>query len=381
MALIFPRLARNFVKNGYYPTDSVTMSRIVQAFRFSGRQCNILDPCCGEGTALAEVKNHLVNISSSKVTSFGVEYDKERAWHSKQLLDHCIHGDMRDCMIGARQFGLLFLNPPYGDAVADKAQLADPKAGRLRLEKEFYRRTNGLLQFGGVMVLIIPYYTLDKEFSTWVSRHFHDVKIFMAPEQQFQQCVIFGVRHKITDQWSTTEEYLSTRDYLYRVGRGDAKAEELPEFWNDQSFSDDEDGFYTIPDVTQTGKFEMVRLDGLQLADTLKSSAGLWKQYDQIFTHQKTWDHKRPLCDVSDWHLALMLAAGQVSGVVNSNDGRTFVVRGDTYNDKQVTVTEDAGAKGQHQTVRTHTDIFIPAIRGLDMTPGSETFGEVFTIK
>ncbi len=51
-------------------------------------------------------------------------------------------------MIGARQFGLLFLNPPYGDAVADKAQLTDPKAGRLRLEKEFYRRTNGLLQFG-----------------------------------------------------------------------------------------------------------------------------------------------------------------------------------------------------------------------------------------
>ncbi len=76
-----------------------------------------------------------------------------------------------------------------------------------------------------------------------------------------------------------------------------------------------------------------------------------------------------------------MLAAGQVSGVVNSLDGRTFVVRGDTYKDKQVTTTEEPGAKGQLQTIRTHTDVFVPAIRGLDMTPGSATFGDVFTIK
>ncbi|MBT4859589.1 MAG: SAM-dependent methyltransferase [Gammaproteobacteria bacterium] len=381
MALLFPRLARNFIKNGYYPTDSVTMSRVLKALQFSGRQCSILDPCCGEGSALAEVKDHLASISSSKVTAYGVEYDKDRAWHSKKLLDHSIHGDLRNCMIGARQFGLLFLNPPYGDAIADKAQLSNPKAGRLRLEKEFYRRTNGLLQFGGVMVLIIPYYTLDKEFSTWISRHFHDVKVFMAPEQQFQQCVIFGIRHKITDRWATTDEYLKTRTNLYAVGKGDIEADELPEHWIEQSFSGDGGDFYNVPEADQAGKFESVRLDGLQLADSLKSTAGLWKQYDQIFTHQKTWDHKRPLCDVSDWHLALMLAAGQVSGVVESNDGRTMVVRGDTYKDKQVTVTEDVGAKGKSQTVRTHTDIFIPAIRGLDMTPNSKTFGEVFTIK
>jgi hypothetical protein len=357
------------------------MSRVLKALQFSGRQCSILDPCCGEGSALAEVKDHLASISSSKVTAYGVEYDKDRAWHSKKLLDHSIHGDLRNCMIGARQFGLLFLNPPYGDAIADKAQLSNPKAGRLRLEKEFYRRTNGLLQFGGVMVLIIPYYTLDKEFSTWISRHFHDVKVFMAPEQQFQQCVIFGIRHKITDRWATTDEYLKTRTNLYAVGKGDIEADELPEHWIEQSFSGDGGDFYNVPEADQAGKFESVRLDGLQLADSLKSTAGLWKQYDQIFTHQKTWDHKRPLCDVSDWHLALMLAAGQVSGVVESNDGRTMVVRGDTYKDKQVTVTEDVGAKGKSQTVRTHTDIFIPAIRGLDMTPNSKTFGEVFTIK
>jgi hypothetical protein len=380
MALIFQRLARNFVKNGYYPTDSETMSRVIQALHFEGRQCQILDPCCGEGTALAEVK-HQLNNAGSKVSAFGVEYNEERAWHSKQILDHCIHGDLRDCMIGARQFSLLFLNPPYGDAVSDKAQLSDPKAGKLRLEKEFYRRTNGLLQFGGIMILIIPYYTLDKEFSTWISRHFHDVRAHMAPEQQFKQCVIFGVRHRVTDQWSSTDEYQKTLLNLLSIGSGDIQAEELPELWNEQTFSGDGDGLYHVPESQDSGKFELVRLDNKQLADTLGSKSGLWKQYDLMFGKNRTLEQKRPLCDVSDWHLALMLAAGQVSGVVNSQDGRTFVVRGDTYKDKQVSKSEEAGAKGQIKTVRTHTDIFVPAIRGLDMTPNSETFGDVFTIR
>ena len=72
----------------------------------------------------------------------------------------------------------------------------------------------------------------------------------------------------------------------------------------------------------------------------------LWKQYDLLLGRQRHWDHKRPLCDVSGWHLALMLAAGQVSGVVISDDGRTFVVRGDTYKDKQVTTTQTRNEKG-----------------------------------
>jgi hypothetical protein len=294
---------------------------------------------------------------------------------------------LRNTKIGARQFGVLFLNPPYGDAVADKAQLSDPNASRLRLEKEFYRRTTGLLQFGGIMILVIPYYTLDKEFSTWIARRFRDVRVFMAPEQQFQQAVIFGVNHKISERYATTDAYQQTRSRLIGVGNGDIQADVLPEHWIEQHFDDDGDGFYHVPEATEVKSFEALRFEAKQLAHTLDSlgkplNIGLWKQYDQIFAQQKTWDHKRPLCDVSDWHLALMLAAGQVSGVVKSNDGRTFVVRGDTYKDKQVTKTEDVGAKkGQMQTVQTHTDIFVPAIRGLDMTPDSETFGEVFTIK
>ena len=53
MALMFSRLANNFAKNGYYPTDELTLGRILQALDSTAVQTTILDPCCGEGVALA----------------------------------------------------------------------------------------------------------------------------------------------------------------------------------------------------------------------------------------------------------------------------------------------------------------------------------------
>ena len=91
------------------------LERVIQALEFKGAQSNWLDPCCGEGSALAEIQ-HALSTEDTSINTYGVEYNEARAWHAKQLLDHCIHGDLRDCMISARQYGFLFLNPPYGDA-------------------------------------------------------------------------------------------------------------------------------------------------------------------------------------------------------------------------------------------------------------------------
>ncbi len=373
MALLFPRLARNFIKNGYYPTDSVTLDRIVESLKFCGSKTRILDPCCGEGSALSAIQRSL-SVDQGQVESYGVEYDRERAWHSKQLLDHCIHGDIHDCMISARSFGLLYLNPPYGDMVSDQANYgSDDNSGRSRFEKVFYRKTHGLLQFGGVMVLVIPFYTLDKELSSWISTHFHDVQVFMAPEQAFKQCVVFGVKHRVASNWVVSAEFKQTRKTLIEIGKGDVVASELPASGA---------RVYEIPDADALGRFETVRLDGTQLADTLGCrQSGLWRDFDRLFCSSLSLEHKRPLCDVSNWHLALLLAAGQISGVVRNQSGRTLVVRGDTYKDKRVTTTTEPGPRNTTSTTITKTDIFVPAIRAVDMTPGSLDFGEVFVIK
>ncbi|HET9642745.1 MAG TPA: DUF6094 domain-containing protein, partial [Burkholderiaceae bacterium] len=124
MALLFTRLAHNYIKNGYFPTDEVTLQRILQALEPAGPVMRALDPCCGEGTALAEIRRHLAE-EGGRVESFGVEIDKERAWHAKSLLDRVIHADIHDVVISPRSMGLLFLNPPYGYGVADSTNPAE----------------------------------------------------------------------------------------------------------------------------------------------------------------------------------------------------------------------------------------------------------------
>ncbi len=364
MTLMFQRLARNYANTGYYPTDTETTRRIIGALQASenGRM-NIFDPCCGEGVILAECKHAL---GEDKTVAYGIEYNEERAWHAKQLLNHCIHADINDCAVGLRQFGFMLLNPPYGDTVADRVELSSKSE---RLEKLFYRRTIGLLQNGGVMALIIPRYSLDKEFSTWIARHLNTVRVYEAPEQKFKQIVVMGIRQPVTD----TDTTLSKR--LTAIGVGDEQVDQFPDEWLDDP--------YIVPATPQQQevKFHSVKIDQRQLADVVARERCLWGRMGLVFKygHQQ---HRRPLRALSPWHLALALAAGQVSGVVKSHDGRTFVIKGDTFKSKISNEEVVLNAKGEAiGAKRIQTDCFIPTIRALDFTPGSPTFGLPLTIR
>lgn len=366
MALMFQRLARNFIKNGYFPTDAETTRRVLSALEPAETGSHrILDPCCGEGVALAECKRHL---GPARTQAFGVEYDEQRAWHAKGILDRCIHGDVQDCLIGRRQFGLLWLNPPYGDLVADKAALAGyPGKGRTRLEKLFYGLSHPWLVFGGVMVLIIPRYSLDRELSGWIATHFERVRVFLAPEQRFQQVVVFGVRRRTVEatgiaQIRATLEAAATEP-----------PPELPERWPFEP--------YGVPAAGQgEATFVYARMDPRQLADELVRHRGLWDRFELVFGGMGRIQ-RRPLRALSDWHLALALAAGQVSGVVRSADGRVYVIKGDTHKEKAAKVEVEEQPNGRITETRILTDRFVPVIRALDFTPGSPSFGRVLIIR
>lgn len=366
MALMFSRLANNFAKNGYFPTDEVTLGRILQSIDTSSDTVAILDPCCGEGVALAELKNHLQEAGAA-VQAYGVEYDAERAWHAKQLLDVVAHADVNDMAIMARQFGALFLNPPYGDLVADTAALDKAMGGRKRLEKEFFRRAHPWLAMDGVMVLIIPHYVLDSEYAAMIAKAYKDVHIFMAPEQKFKQCVILGTKRR-SDR---LDPALASR--LEAVGQGQLPPV-LPEEWSEPA--------YQIPQVRDAVHFVASRIEARELADEVSriQRSTLWPQFETQFggTVQA---HRPPLRNLTDWHLALALAAGQISGVVTSKLGRVLLVKGDTYKDRAVKVTyEEVGTKGEMREVRTFTDKFVPAIRAIDFTPGA-MYGHLVTIQ
>ncbi|EPF2150040.1 class I SAM-dependent methyltransferase [Pseudomonas aeruginosa] len=369
MALMFPRLARNFIRNGYFPTDEPTLERALSALAPSPGSMSILDPCAGEGVAIAEAAHAL---GREQVQAFAVEYDAERARHARQLVDRCIHGDLMDSLISRQSFGLLWLNPPYGDLSKDvNGNIGYQGQGRARLEKLFYQRALPLLQYGGVLIFIVPHYVLDAELVGWLTRHFADLRIYRAVETQFKQVVIFGRRIRQRDQAS--ESVKATRGLLLQIGQGDAEAEELPLEWPFLP--------YTVPaSPAEPEHFYRVTMEPEQFADEVGRLQGLWPALD---THLGAAQQslRPPARALSHWHLALALAAGAISGVVKSRTGRVLVVKGDTHKEKTLQTEYTERDDGSVAETRILTDKFVPVIRAWDLTLGSPTWGEVLTIR
>ncbi len=373
MALMFSRIARNYAKNGYFPTDEATLSRILLALAVKPNSTvRLLDPSSGEGVALAECKHHLTELDAS-VTALGVEYDVERAAESKKLLDRAIHASFFDCLISPRSIGLLFLNPPYGDLIADKAGTGDKTQGRQRLEAKFLKHAINLLQFGGVLVSIVPHYVL-MYLADVLLTHCDQLRIFKTPEDRFKQVVIFGVKRKVSDAVTGTDR--STLKALFtQVNDNRAAAAELPQVaW---------DSPYVIPAINVNNndfQFHAIRIDNVQLAEEVaRFNGGMWPQFDLRFGRAELADERRPLRKLSDWHLALALSAGLIQGVVRNEQGRVLLVKGDTFKDKIVSSSSQMDDEGNVAITRVHLDRFVPVIRAIEFTEGP-AFGRLLTI-
>lgn len=369
MALMFPRLARNFIKNGYFPTDEDTLERALSALAPADGPLCILDPCAGEGVAIAEAAHAL---GREQVEAYAVEYDAERAAHARTLVDRCLYGDLMDALISRQSFGLVFLNPPYGDLTRGvDGNIGYEGRGRPRLEKLFYQRSLPLLQYDGVLVFIIPFYALDAELVSWLTRHFAALRVYRAVDTQFKQVVVFGRRVRQRDQAS--DEVKAARGLFLAVGQGDVEAEELPREWPFLP--------YTVPaSAAGPEHFYRVTLEPEQFADEVHRLQGLWPAIDtQLGAAQQL--PRPPARALSHWHLALALAAGAISGVVTAKTGKVLVVKGDTHKEKSLTTEYTERDDGSVAETRILTDRFVPVIRAWDMTPGSPTRGQVLTIR
>jgi len=356
-----------FVKAGYYPTDEPTLERALSALAPAQGNLCILDPCAGEGVAIAEAAHAL---GREQTRAFAVEYDEERAHHARTLVDHCIHGDLMDTIISRQAFGLLWLNPPYGDLTKDaNGNIGYQGQGRARIEKLFYQRSLPLLQYGGVLVFIIPHYVLDAELVGWLTRHFTGLRIYRAVNRQFKQVVIFGRRVRQREQAAARP----TRGLLLRIGQGEEDAAELPQDWPFEP--------YLVPaSPTEPEHFYRVTLESAQFADEVGKLQGLWPMRDtHLGAAQQTM--RPPARALSHWHLALALAAGAISGVVKSKTGKVLVVKGDTHKEKNLHCEYTEREDGSIAETRILTDKFVPIIRAWDMTPHSPTRGEVLTIR
>ena len=226
------------------------------------------------------------------------------------------------------------------------------------------------MQYGGILVFIIPSYVLDQEMVGWLTRHFADLSIFQAVDKQFKQIVIFGRRVRQREQ--AGDDAKASRTRLLQIGLGELEVDELPPEWT------------LLPYVVPTAQaepeyFYRISMEPEQFTDEVRRLKGLWPALEtHLGATQQTL--RAPARALSQWHLALALAAGAISGVVQSPSGRTLAVKGDTFKQKSSAVEYRERDDGSLAETRILTDKFVPVIRAWDLTPSSPTLGQVLTI-
>jgi hypothetical protein len=256
----------------------------------------------------------------------------------------------------------MFLNPPYGYGVRDSANAgpAEPDHPRAeRLERTFLRTATPLIAYGGILVYIIPFYALDDDIRVHLARNYDRVRVFMATEQRFKQCVVVGVRRR------SANASKAVLDMLVQAREQPGLTPVLPESWEDDP--------YRIPAIEpgQEFTFHAVRIDAPQLGDELRrlSPNLLWSNLEGHFNQAKA-ACRPPLREMTPWHLALSLAAGQIQGRIHSVEGREFLIKGDTFKSKQRTVITETNDKGEVSQTIVMLDKFVPVINAIELTAG-----------
>jgi len=258
-------------KAGFYPTPPQTLE-IIRRLLVQGapqlRGRSALDPCAGEGEALAAVGQAL------GMKTYGIELDQERAAIAHKRLYRARQGDA--LRFTARGFSLLWLNPPYDHGPDGK-----------RLEEVFLERYLESLAVGGVLVLLVPEYTLEKLWPLLTKDHLPAL-VARLPEAEyraFRQVVVVAQRvygyEAMAKTWTDrplvyldqVEELKLPRGYL---------AEERPRLIED------------------------LELDRQQLIEMAEQSP-LWGELQQ-----EVAPRLQPLLPLKAAHLALLVAGGML---------------------------------------------------------------------
>lgn len=313
-------------KGGFYPTPEFETSAIaalvgaIAQHRSDGQCYRLLDPCCGMGEALAQIKDYYVNRYRSSIETYGVELHADRAETAATLLDHVVCGDLFNMTIANDQFSMLFLNPPYDYAVDDK-----------RTEHTFLVRATRYLAPNGVLVYIIPRYVLRSS-SKFLLAWFKDLKVYYFSNQNrklYDQVVVIGVKRP------RAYAVMGANEALFEAW---ATKDEPPPIYSPK-YSGVNMPMLPAGDI----EFRTRTFDGKSSAVEAKVS-GMWanKELQDLLWPQED-ETVRPLMPLRRGHMAMLVAAGFLNNLVLEEGDERLMVRGRTI--KEMVLVEETEEK------------------------------------
>jgi hypothetical protein len=318
------------VKMGYYPTPPRVVELLKPLITFTSYRDETfaLDPCCGEGGALASLA------AGTTAKTFGIELDAARAKEAKPMLKHVVHASFDQVDISPEGFGLLFLNPPYDDEEGERKELI------------FLRGTMDSLASTGVLVYIIPQKRLTRPIAELLAANFTDLAVYRFPDGEFErfgQIVILGRKNLWPlDSASQVERLLKCR------------TEEVP------PLKDGLHGRYYVP-ASSGAMIREREVDPLELLKLAKGSPLIPRLQD--FLEPRTLaEVTQPPTRLHVGHLGLLLAAGRLNGLVG--EGRNLhLVAGRPVKHIVETTEVETDAEGNEQEVQKRLETFRVTIK------------------
>ena len=348
-----------WAKSGYYPTPQTTLANLAANLNTNCAfydvphdetpQVQILDPCCGEGHALAQIATALErNLNTTcgthrehQVTTWGIEVNADRAREARRNLDHVIQEDFDNVLLPTNAFHLLWLNPPYD---WDREE----SAGTRRLESHFLQMCTPALTRGGRLFYLVPQH-VAREDAAFLSRNYQiNTGLYRLPDpdyEQFKQVVIWGNR----EPHSPYEQYESKLQQLTRLARDGADAQPLPEQVSHHQIHT----MRLAPTGNQTPEphLDTLRHSRQELIDAARQE-GMWHDPDlkAVLDPKLTRIRMRPMEPLRGGQIALMIADGQLDNIPipDRSTGQPFCIKGDVFkethtltDDENKTVTEE----------------------------------------
>jgi len=310
-------------KLGYYPTPPRITSIIRERLDFSSLTgpYAALDPCAGEGIALAQLTK------GTDARLFGIEPDSIRCEEARTRFYRVLHSTREESTISHAAFSLLFLNPPYDE---EHEINEDGKKKTTRKEIIFLQQTLPYLAPQGVLVFIVPAHIFRPDVILYLTQRLDNLEIWHFPEperSEFGQAVAIG----------TKSSGKAINPALAQI------SEEVPY---------DRPPHRVPPSNPDVKIFRTNRLNPVELA-TLAENSPLLRFFSGATATRAT--ERRPPLSLHAGHLSLLLASGALDGLCAPGTPDRHVVRGKTSKYHRISKDSSYNDETGSTTVTTKT--------------------------
>jgi hypothetical protein len=285
---------------GFYPLPVPEAERIRKSLHFPDQHCSALDPCIGEGVALAKITH------GSKAIRHGIELDANRAVLAGSSTDEVIHGNCFDVQCPVESFSLIYLNPPYDFEVGEeRAQ---------RMERLFLEHVYRWLKRGGLLVMVIPGRYLH-DCSQILAHQFRDARVHRLTEPEsvkYKQVVVTAVRRTRAERDRVQDaEITRARMQFESLAIAPDRVPPLPA---------EPEHRYAIPPAEPVQMaYRGLPLD--QVEDLLPRSSA-YRQASVVIIAQQSDIGGRPLTPLHGGHVGLLCTAGMLNGIFGEGETR-----------------------------------------------------------